>query len=60
MKEVLTLSDTQKYLKLGRAKTKHLLESKQIPAQKIGTRWRVHRDAVIAWLKKEKESEKNG
>jgi excisionase family DNA binding protein len=48
--EVMSLFQLQKYLRLGYYKTLGLLTTGQIPAQKIGTRWRIHRDSAIAWL----------
>jgi excisionase family DNA binding protein len=52
-KEVLSVPELQNFLRLGKIKVLDLLESGQIPAQKIGTRWRIHRNAVVKWLNKE-------
>jgi excisionase family DNA binding protein len=49
-KEVMSLNELQKYLRIGNIKALELLTSGQIPGQKIGTRWRIHRSAADAWL----------
>jgi hypothetical protein len=51
--EVMSLTKLQKFLKMGHNNTLMLLTSGAIPAQKLGTRWRIHRDAAIAWLNNE-------
>jgi excisionase family DNA binding protein len=48
--EVLSLADLQKYLRIGRTKALELLESGEIPGRKLGTRWRIHKNAAEAWL----------
>jgi excisionase family DNA binding protein len=49
-KEVMSLNEFQKYLRIGNVKALELLTSGKIPGQKIGTRWRIHRQAVENWL----------
>lgn len=53
--EIMSLPEVQKYARIGRIKALELLTSGQIVGQKMGTRWRVHRQAVDNWLLTGKE-----
>jgi excisionase family DNA binding protein len=48
--EVMSLNELQKYLRIGNIKALDLLNSGQISGKKIGTRWRIHRQAAENWL----------
>lgn len=50
-KEVMSLDEFKTYLRIGTIKALQLLESGEVPGRKIGTRWRIHRDDAIAWLR---------
>ncbi len=56
-KEVMSVPDLQKFLRLGKIKVLNLLETGQIPGRKIGTRWRVYREDAINWLRTGKAAE---
>ena len=49
-KEVMSLAEFQKYIRVGYYKAIELLTSGQVSAQKLGTRWRIHKQAVDAWM----------
>ena len=48
--EILTFAETCAYLRLGAPKVRELLDTKQIPHRRIGTRIRIHKTAIDAWL----------
>ena len=51
---VMTIEDLSKYLKISRSTLYKLAQEGKLPSQKVGRHWRFHREAVDAWLKKEK------
>lgn len=48
--EILTFAETCAYLRLGAPKVRELLNSKQIPHRRIGTRIRIHKTAIDEWM----------
>jgi excisionase family DNA binding protein len=48
--DILSLAEFQKYIRVGYYKATDLLITGQVPAQKLGTRWRIHKSAADAWL----------
>ncbi len=50
-KEILSLQELCKFLRIGPNKVIPLLESGAIPGRKMGTRWRIHREEAINWLR---------
>lgn len=49
--DILTVSDTQKYLKLGRVSTYALFKSKGFPCFRIGRSLRICKADLLKWLK---------
>jgi hypothetical protein len=58
-REVMSLQELQHFLRIGNIKALQLLESGQIPGQKIGTRWRIYKDDAISWLRSGRSKEIN-
>ncbi len=56
-KEVMSLPELEKFLRIGKIKAVNLLETGQIPGRKCGTRWRIYRDDAINWLRTGKPEE---
>ena len=48
--DVLKISDLQDILWIGRNAVYKLLQNQEIPAFRIGTRWRVSKAALLAYL----------
>ena len=48
---VMTIGDLSKYLKVSRSTLYKLAQAGKLRSQKVGRRWRFHREAVDAWLK---------
>ena len=48
--DVLKISDLQEILGIGRNAVYKLLQNQEIPAFRIGTRWRVSKAALLAYL----------
>jgi excisionase family DNA binding protein len=58
-KEVFSLPDVQHFLHVRYETARELLESGQIPGEKIGTRWRAHKDDVVGWLRSSQSLNRN-
>ena len=50
VKEVMNVQEVSQYLGIGIAKIYQLIESKQIPASKIGKQYRFLKETINAWL----------
>ena len=50
MKDVLTLEEAAKYLKIAKPTLYRLLEDGKIPAFKVGNQWRFTRELIDKWL----------
>jgi excisionase family DNA binding protein len=48
--EVLTLSEAAQLLRVGTDELEAFASRNEIPARRIGSRWRFNRDALMAWL----------
>lgn len=48
--DVLTVTELQEILGIGRNKAYSLLQSGAIPAVRIGKKWRIPKDAVLYYL----------
>ena len=51
MPEVLTVSDLERHLRLPARLVLLELEAGRLQGKRIGPDWRVHRAAVLAWLR---------
>jgi len=52
----MTISDLAEYLQVSKSSLYKLVQSGQIPGQKVGKHWRFRRDAIDRWLDRGTES----
>ena len=50
--EIMTMDELAEYLKISKATLYKLATDNKLPGQKIGKRWRFHKDAVDEWVKR--------
>ena len=50
-KDVMTIDDVARYLRLGRRTIYRLAQLGELPGRKIANRWRFHIDEIEAWLR---------
>jgi len=55
-KEIMNLKEVAKYLRLNERTVDNLVKRGEIPAIKIGRRWRVKKDNLDDMFKKKKET----
>ena len=48
--KIMTIEELAEYLKISRSTLYKLLQDGKLPGQKIGKRWRFHKDAIDAWV----------
>lgn len=48
---IMTMDELAEYLKISKSTLYKLATDNKLPGQKIGKRWRFHKDAVDAWVK---------
>jgi excisionase family DNA binding protein len=48
--EILTMDELAAYLKISKSTLYKLAVDGKLPGQKIGKRWRFHKDAIDAWV----------
>ena len=49
--DIMTMDELAEYLKISKSTLYKLAQDNKLPGQKIGKRWRCHKDAVDAWVK---------
>jgi excisionase family DNA binding protein len=49
--DIMTMDELAEYLKISKSTLYKLAVENKLPGQKIGKRWRFHRDAIDEWLK---------
>ena len=49
-KEILTIDEAAKLLKLGKRSVYQLAKKKKIPAKKVLNKWRFEKTALIDWV----------
>jgi excisionase family DNA binding protein len=49
--EIMSLDELAEYLKLSTSTLYKLAQDGALPGQKLGKRWRFHKDAIDDWLK---------
>jgi excisionase family DNA binding protein len=47
---ILTMDELAAYLKISKSTLYKLAVDGKLPGQKIGKRWRFHKDAIDAWV----------
>jgi excisionase family DNA binding protein len=58
--DVMTMDELAEYLKISKSTLYKLAQENKLPGQKIGKRWRFHREAVDDWLKTSPVSKRAG
>lgn len=48
--EIMTMDELAKYLKISKSTLYKLAVENKLPGQKIGKRWRFHKNAVDQWF----------
>lgn len=48
--EILSMDELAAYLKISKSTLYKLAVEDKLPGQKIGKRWRFHKDAIDAWV----------
>ena len=49
--KIMTIEELAEYLKVSRSTLYKLLQDGKMPGQKVGKRWRFHKDAIDEWVK---------
>jgi len=49
--DIMTIEALAAYLKISRSTLYKLVQDGRLPGQKVGRRWRFHREAIDEWLK---------
>jgi len=47
----MTIDELAEYLKISKSTLYKLVQDGGLPGQKVGKRWRFHKDAIDEWLK---------
>lgn len=56
--EVMTISETAKYLRVSISSLYKLAQDGRIPCQKVGKHWRFRREAIDHWLEQVKPAQR--
>lgn len=56
MREVLTLAETSKYLKIHTSTLYQLAQQGKVPASKVGRLWRFRKHRIDKWLDKKENN----
>ena len=54
--EVYTFEEAKRYLKVSSSTLYRLVQSKRIPASKVGRSWRFRKERLISWFEKQEET----
>ena len=55
---IMTIEQLAAYLKISQSTLYKLLQDGKLPGQKVGKRWRFHKEAIDRWLGERAEKEK--
>jgi len=53
--EIMTIDELAEYVKISKSTLYKLAQEGKLPGQKIGKRWRFHKEAIDGWLKSQPE-----
>ena len=53
--DIMTIEALAVYLKISKSTLYKLAQNGRLPGQKVGKRWRFHREAIDEWLKQHPE-----
>jgi len=51
--DIMTIEALAAYLKISRSTLYKLVQNGRLPGQKVGKRWRFHKEAIDEWLKQQ-------
>ncbi len=54
---IMTIDAVAEYLKISRSTLYKLVQDGKLPGQKVGKRWRFHKEAINEWLKQHPEKD---
>lgn len=54
--EIMNIEQLAQYLDISRSTLYKLAQNGKLPGQKVGRRWRFHKDAIDDWLKQHPDS----
>jgi len=49
--DIMTIEDLAAYLQISKSTLYKLVQEGKLPGQKVGKRWRFHKEAINEWLK---------
>lgn len=49
--DIMSMDDLAEYLRISKSTLYKLAVENKLPGQKIGKRWRFHREAIDEWIK---------
>ncbi len=55
MREILTIDEATKYLRIHKATLYKLVKQRRVPAVKVGKKWRLVKSKLDEWLEKQSE-----
>lgn len=55
MREILTIDEATKYLRIHKATLYKLVKQRRVPAVKVGKKWRLLKSKLDEWLEKQSE-----
>jgi len=58
--DIMTIEALAEYLKISRSTLYKLVQNGKLPGQKVGKRWRFHKDAIDEWLKQHPQRRDEG
>ncbi len=53
--DIMTMDELAEYLKISKSTLYKQLQNGKLPGQKVGKRWRFHKEAIDEWLKQHPE-----
>lgn len=53
--DIMTIDGLAGYLKISKSTLYKLVQDGKLPGQKVGKRWRFHKEAIDEWLKQHPE-----
>lgn len=54
--DIMTIEDLAAYLQISKSTLYKLVQDGRLPGQKVGKRWRFHKEAIDEWLKRHPDS----
>jgi len=57
--DIMTIDALAEYLKISKSTLYKLVQDGKLPGQKVGKRWRFHKEAIDEWLKQHPEKGEN-